>query len=81
MKNNAIVLPKRTAPVLFGLILSGFMSLMVSGVSTLTARGAGPGFMPVWMAAWLGAWAFAFPAVLIVAPVARQMVQWLTREA
>ena len=53
--------PKRTAPALFGLILSGLMSLLVSGISTYRALGIGEGFAGTWIAAWLTAWVVAFP--------------------
>ncbi len=67
-------LPARFAPILFGLLLSGFMSLIVSGVSTANARGLGPGFVGDWLSAWAFSWAIAFPAVLMVAPFVRRVV-------
>ena len=36
------------APMLFGLILSGLMSFLVSGISTVRALGPVPGFAHVW---------------------------------
>ena len=72
------MIPQRFAPVLFGFILSGLMSLLVSGISTLHARGWSAGFVGVWAGAWLTAWAFAFPAVLVAAPLARRWVGRLT---
>jgi hypothetical protein len=53
------------------------MSLLVSGISTLRAAGVGPGFVPLWAGSWLMAWLFAFPAVLLVSPVARRVVRSL----
>ena len=67
-------LPARFAPVLFGLFLSGFMSLIVSGVSTANARGLGAGFVGDWMSAWAFSWVIAFPVVLLVAPFVRRLV-------
>ena len=71
--------------VLFGLVLSGFMSLVVSGVSTGMARGLDSGFAGAWARSWLAAWMLAFPVVLVVAPLARKMVQttlgWIGRRA
>lgn len=69
--------PKKLAPVLFGLILSGLMSLLVSGISTYRAAGFGDGYVTIWISAWLTAWLVAFPFVLVVAPLARQMVERL----
>lgn len=71
------MLPARYAPVLFGIILSGLMSLLVSAISTLHAIGAGAEFLHVWISAWLTAWLVAFPVVLLVAPVTRRLVEQL----
>lgn len=66
--------PQRFAPALFGFILSGLMSLLVSGISTWRAIGLDDGFAGRWTAAWLTAWLIAFPVVLVVAPLARRTV-------
>lgn len=73
------MIARRYAPLLFALLLSGFMSLMVSGISTLRATGPVPGFFEFWISAWLAAWLFAFPAVLVVTPLARRAVERLVR--
>ncbi|MBA3599361.1 MAG: DUF2798 domain-containing protein [Methylibium sp.] len=69
--------PKNFEPVLFGLILSGLMSFVVAGISTLRAVGLIPDFPSVWISAWLTAWLFAFPIVLFVAPITRRVVHRL----
>ena len=69
--------PKKFAPALFGLILSGLMSLLVAGVSTYRAIGLGDSFAGLWVSAWLTAWLVAFPVVLVVAPLARRAVTLL----
>lgn len=69
------MIPRKFEPVLFGLVLSGLMSLIVSAISTAVARGFGSGFGSIWISAWLTAWALAFPSVLLVGPLARRMVQ------
>ena len=71
------MLPARYAPALFGIILSGLMSLLVSAISTLQAVGAGSDFLQVWISAWLTAWVVAFPVVLLLAPVTRRLVERL----
>lgn len=71
--------PKKFAPALFGLILSGLMSLLVSGISTYRAVGLDAHFPALWSTAWLTAWLVAFPVVLVVAPLTRRAVGWLTR--
>jgi hypothetical protein len=73
------MIPRRFAPLLFGLILSGLMSLLVSGISMVRATGVGHGFVGAWTSAWLTAWLFAFPVVLLIAPLARGAVARLTK--
>lgn len=72
--------PKKFAPALFGLILSGLMSLLVPGISTWRATGFGDHFVGVWIGAWLTAWLIAFPVVLVVAPLTRRLVALLVGE-
>lgn len=66
--------PKKFAPALFGLILSGLMSLLVSGIATYRAAGIAPDFIGIWATGWVTAWLVAFPVVLVVAPLARRVV-------
>ena len=72
------MISKKYGPLLFSLILSGLMSLLVSGISTFRAIGLVTNFSNLWSSAWLTAWLFAFPAVLLVSPLARKAVQLLT---
>ncbi|HEU4484374.1 MAG TPA: DUF2798 domain-containing protein [Povalibacter sp.] len=75
------MLAKKYAPVAFGFILSGLMSLLVSGIATLRAIGLAPDLVSTWMGGWLTAWAIAFPVVLIVAPLAQRLVRRLIVQA
>ena len=68
------MIPARFAPTLFGFILSGLMSLMVSGLSTFRALGPVDGFAGVWLGNWAVSWTIAFPVVLVVAPITRRIV-------
>jgi hypothetical protein len=72
------MIPARFAPILFGFLLSGMMSFIVSGLSTFRAIGFGGVFPVVWMGNWAVSWATAFPIVLVVAPVTRRIVAQLT---
>ncbi len=72
--------PKKYGPVLFGLVLSGLMSLLVSGISTVRAVGMGPHWVSTWMSAWLTAWLVAFPVVLVVGPLSRRAVDAVLKE-
>ncbi len=71
--------PARFAPVLFGLILSGLMSCIVSYISTVRVLGMVDGLFGAWMTSWSFSWAVAFPAVLLVAPITRRLVAGLVR--
>ena len=71
--------PARFAPILFGFILSGIMSCVVSGISTLKATGTGPAFPGAWMNAWSFSWPVAFCIVIVAAPLVRRLVARLTR--
>lgn len=73
------MIPPRLAPVVFGLLLSGLMSLIVSGVATLRAVGWAPGIFGLWMSAWASSWLIAFPTVLVIAPAVRRLVERNTR--
>jgi Protein of unknown function (DUF2798) len=73
------MIARRHAPLLSGLLLSGVMSLLVSCVATMRAAGLSATFVATWMHAWMTAWALAFPAVLLVAPWTRRLVERITR--
>lgn len=73
------MIPHRFAPILFGFILSGLMSLLVSGIATWRATGLPPDFTTLWMGAWINSWIVAFPAVLVVAPITRRLVGMLVK--
>lgn len=64
----------RYAPILFGFVLSGLMSFIVSGIATLRNAGFIDGFIGLWINAWLPSWLVAFPVVLVIAPIARRLV-------
>jgi len=71
------MIARKYRPLLFALMLSGLMSLLVSGIATFRATGPLPHFASLWLGAWLTAWLFAFPAVLLIAPLTRRAVERL----
>lgn len=73
-------MPARFAPIVFGLILSGLMSCIVSGVSTWRAVGMVPDFGAQWMSAWSVSWPVAFAVVITVGPFVRRFVDRLVRD-
>lgn len=67
-------MPARFASARFGLVLSGMMPLIVSGIATLRGAGLVDGVLGLWLGAWLLSWPIALPTVLVVAPLARRLV-------
>ncbi|OWY11040.1 hypothetical protein B6V74_03190 [Thioclava sp. F42-5] len=74
------MIPARYAHFVFSLILSGIMSCLVSGVATYRATGLVEDFPALWAASWLSSWMFAYPSVLLVAPLARRVTNILVRQ-
>lgn len=72
-------MPARFAPYLFGFILSGLMSGVVSAIATLRSAGWTETVVSLWLNAWAMSWLIAFPVVLIVAPMTRRLVGLLVR--
>ncbi|MFY0610568.1 MAG: DUF2798 domain-containing protein [Hyphomicrobiaceae bacterium] len=70
-------LPASFEPIVFGLLLSGLMSLVISGIATWNALGFIPTFTASWMGSWLFAWMVAFPSVLVIAPFVRRVTHAL----
>ena len=77
-RKACFMIPAKYSHILFSLLLSGMMSFLVSGLSTFRAVGF-EGLGALWMSNWLASWAIAFPAVLVVAPIARALVARLVR--
>lgn len=67
-------IPARFEFFIFGALVSGMMSLLVSGVAMFRAVGPIPGFLSIWFQAWLAAWAVAFLAILFVVPLVRRLL-------
>ncbi|MEO1679187.1 MAG: DUF2798 domain-containing protein [Pseudomonadota bacterium] len=72
------MIPPRYAPYVFGLLLSGVMSLMVSGISTFRAIGMPGEFLPIWGSNWVFSWAVAFPTLLAMKPLVQRLVGAMT---
>lgn len=72
------MIPQKYSHILFGMILSGLMSCLVSGIATFRAVGFVAEMPGLWFPSWLASWAVSFPTVLVVAPLARSLVARLT---
>lgn len=68
-------LPARYAGIVLPLLLSIFMSGIVSFVSTLHGMGMTHGLLHTWLGAWGWSWMIAFPTVLLVLPVVRNLTR------
>lgn len=71
-------LPRRTAPVLFALVMSVTLGGAMSGTVTAYNTGLGAGFLARWLDAWVLAVALAFPSVALLAPRVRAFVDRIT---
>lgn len=67
-------LPPRHNAIAMPFILSMLMTIVVSGISTLTVVGLKAGWHGLWYKAWLLSWAVAFPTMVFVLPIARRLV-------
>jgi hypothetical protein len=66
-------LAARHAVWVMPLLLSAFMTCIVSFISTLNGVGWGPRLPGLWLAAWGWSWMVAFPAVMVVLPAVRRL--------
>ncbi|NRB20564.1 MAG: DUF2798 domain-containing protein [Rhodobacteraceae bacterium] len=74
------MIPARFAPTLFGLILSGIMSGIVTLVVALKNFGFAGQALDAWGSSWSFSWPVAFAVVLVVAPLVRRLVARLVRQ-
>ncbi len=65
-------LPARSAAWVMPLLLSIFMTCIVSLISTFRSIGADPHFLRLWLGAWLLSWVVAFPTLLLMLPLVRR---------
>lgn len=68
------LIPARYARAVFSLIMSGLMSLIVTGIATVKAIGFNPGTVGDWMASWAFCWPIAFTVILLFGPSVQRMV-------
>jgi len=71
-------IPRKYAPLLFGLLMSLAISGTISFVFTSLQRGFGPGFLGAWLTSLGEGLAIAFPVSLIVEKPLRKVVAWMT---
>ncbi|MNF73949.1 hypothetical protein D3C84_559690 [compost metagenome] len=74
-------LPARYGAWVMPLLLSIFMTCIVSLISTFKGIGWSPQFVTKWLAAWGLSWVIAFPVLLLVLPLVRRAALALVRAA
>lgn len=74
-------LPARYATLVLPLLLSIFMSGIVSLISTFKGIGPSPQFASKWLSAWGLSWIVAYPVLLLILPVVRKVTSFLVRAA
>ena len=56
------------------LVLTGIMTFVVSGISTVRALGLADGWVSSWLSAWILSWIIAFPTMMVSMPLVRAVV-------
>lgn len=74
MKKSRKIPAKYEARVM-PLLLSVFMTFIVSFVSTLLAVGFTPKLFTLWPQAWVTSWVVAFPTLLLVLPLVKRLTK------
>jgi hypothetical protein len=71
-------IPARFAPLVFSALLSAIMVGIVSAFVLMTTQGLHAGLGAQWLRSFATTWPVAFPAVAVVAPLARRWVARVT---
>lgn len=72
-----MVIPRRYAHVVFGLIQAGLTSAVASAVAVSAGPQGGP-VLGRWLSSWLLSWAMMLPVVVFAAPFIRRAVEAMT---
>lgn len=70
-------LPPRYAAIVMPLVLSVFMTCVVSAIATLRSVGFIDGVQWLWLQNWALSWVVAFPTLLVILPLVRRVVAML----
>ena len=70
-------LPASAAKWVMPLLLSIFMSGLVSLLSTIHAQGLVAGVLLAWLSSWAFSWVIAFPVLLLILPVVKKLTSFL----
>ena len=73
-----MAIPRRYGPLVFAVLLTGIMTLVISGIATAINVGLPSDFFARWVRAWLPNWAVACPVLLLVRPLVQRLTEKLT---
>jgi len=73
-------LPARYNHVVVPMLLTFFMTSIVSGISTVIAVGANAAALRIWPGAWVASWTIAFPAALFMLPFSRWLAGFFVQQ-
>jgi hypothetical protein len=73
--------PRSWSPVLFGFVLSGLNTLVVTAITTYRNLGLDNDFVGDWLGAFVAAWPITFPTATLIAPWVRRLVDRLVEPA
>ena len=73
-----MAIPRRYRPLVFAVLLTGIMTLVISGIATAINVGLPSDFLMRWVRAWLPNWAVACPVLLLVRPFVQRLTERLT---
>lgn len=71
-------LPASWAPHLMPLFLSMLMSGLVALVVTLKLYDGSQSLLLTWLNSWLSSWVVAYPCLLVVLPLVKRIVAFIT---
>lgn len=78
MTLGAVRLPRRFAPLVYGVIQAAITSAVATGIATYKLGDGGMALMMFWAKTWFLAWLTMLPVVLLVAPMIQKAVIALT---
>ena len=75
------MIPKRYEFLLFALLMSSFMTFIMSGVVSYINMGLVDNFLKIWSVAYVNAFIVAFPSVMVVVPMVRKLVTKIIKQS
>jgi hypothetical protein len=70
----------RYGRIVVPMLLTFFMTAIVSGISTFIAAGPNMEALRLWPGAWIASWFVAFPAALFMLPFSQWLARFIVRK-